>query len=102
MSPGGQYVITPGESLSLRCDVTPPDRDISVVYRWTRDGTMHAGNIQELMLTTNRDLSQNGDVNGLYTCFVVLSASGVSQAAAVEWEVPGSAVVTVGGESLYR
>ena len=47
---------------------------------------------------TSTDPSQNGDINGLYACLVRLSASGISQAEAVEWKV-GNAVVTVGGES---
>ena len=97
MAPSGQSVITPGESLTLRCEVTPPDPDINVAYRWTRDGTLHTSNARDLMLNTNSDLSQNSGINGLYACLVLLSATGLSQADRVEWEV-GSAVVTVGGK----
>lgn len=91
-------MIIPGQLLTLRCGVNPPDPDINVVYRWTRDGTPYRSNTQSITLMTSTDPSQNGDINGLYACLVRLSASGISQAEAVEWKV-GNAVVTVGGES---
>ena len=97
MSPSGQSsVITPGQSLTLRCGVTPPDPDINVAYRWTRDGTLYTENVPTITLITSTDLSQNGAINGLYACLVLLRVAGIGQAEPVEWEV-GAAVVTVGG-----
>lgn len=88
-------MITPGESQTLRCAVTHPDPDVNVMYRWTRDGTLYTSNTQTITLTTSTNVDSS-DINGLYACVVVLSASGVSQAEPVEWQV-GAAVVTVGG-----
>lgn len=96
IAPSGQYVITPGESLTLRCQVTHTDTDINVEYRWTRDGSVYNGNVQSITLSA----SVGDSINGLYVCLVRLSAGGIDQAQRLEWEV-GQAVVTVGGTIHY-
>ena len=94
VDPSGQNVITPGESLTLHCAVTHSDTDVTVTYRWTRDGSLYRQNVQSITLSTSSNTAD--DINGLYACQVLLSAGGIHQAEPVEWEV-GQAVVTVGG-----
>ena len=95
-SPSGQVVITPGSSHTLRCTVTPPNTDITVVYRWTEDNTFFSSQQSILFATDINDSPTSNGVNGRYTCTVVLSALSISAAEPVEWQV-GFAVVTVGG-----
>ena len=94
MTPSGQNVITPGQSLTLRCTVTHTDTDVTIAYRWRREGALYRSDVQSITLSTSMD-----DINGLYKCLVLLSAGDIHQAEPVEWEV-GQAVVTVGGKGL--
>ncbi len=90
---------TPGQSLTLHCTVTHSDSDVTIAYRWTREGILYRSDVQSITLVgTTMD-----DINGLYKCMVLLSVSGIHQADPVVWEV-GQAVVTVGGKQfkVYR
>ena len=91
VSPSGQTVVTPGESLTLDCAVTHTDTDVTIAYRWRRDGLPYRSDVQSITLLTS-----TGDINGLYECLVLLSAGDIHQAEPVQWNV-GQAVVTVGG-----
>ena len=95
VTPSGQTVVTPGQSLTLRCTVTHTDTDVTIAYRWRRDGLPYRSDVQSITLTT----STGDDINGLYECLVLLSAGDIHQAEPVQWKV-GQAVVTVGGKGL--
>lgn len=95
-APSGQDVITPGDTRTFECTVRV-DADITVVYEWTKDGFRHSSG-QTLTLITSTDLSQN-NVNGVYACFVRLTAVSISGAEPLIWHV-GTVVLTVGGMSV--
>ena len=90
-APRGSVVITPGVTRSFECRVTV-DSDINVAYEWTKDGFHHSNG----EILTLRTLTQNNNVNGVYACFVRLTAVSISGAEPLIWQV-GTVVLTVGG-----
>lgn len=77
--------------------MTPPSTDVTVEYRWTRDGAFYSSQQSISFITNTNDSPTSNGVNGRYTCTVLLRARSISEAEPLEWQV-GFAVVTVGGK----